>query len=635
MISAAVQRDIEDIGKSINTDAIITPRVGEPFESIPMVSRTALPRITDLEQEKANKVDVETALLEKVNTDEVYLKSQSYSIDEVDQGIQAAELNLQTQIAAVGVGNKAYKTYVDMDADKANIAAKSKVTITNDTTSSNNGDWQFDGSVFTKSIYDPLAQAKVDATTKANAAEVGANNYTKELVVDLNLKKSTDTAYIPIVGDAIDNRILGFDTTTETLVGAFPENSGAGISSTKSYKYFAQKPLAADINHILSYGQSLSVGATATEILSIIQPYFNMTFNTGPRQDGDATSIIPLVEQFNNPAADGGTNRGETHCSGMANYASLMMLKAGINPQSHVIFASTGGHGGATIGSLAKGGVRYTRMMTHVTKAKELNAGKSYHLPVIPWIQGENNADTGGLQTPYADYKAALIQLQVDMDTDIRAITGQVDPVRFITYQMSYAAATWPDVAKAQLDLAREHDKFMFATACYHLPFAGDHIHLTNIGYKWMGAYFGRAYKQYMIEGRKPDFLNPLSAYIKGNQIIVKFDVPVLPLKIDTSTLANTTNAGFRVMDGVNNVAISSVSALNDTVVITLASAPSLNLQVRYALDYLGTGLSFTGGASGNLRDSTTDSVEIAGQTKPLYHVCPHFEMTAYLDKGI
>ncbi len=525
-----------------------------------------------------------------------------------------------------------YNTLAEATADIANIAVNQNVNVVD---SGLHYKATAGATSLTKSPYDPVEQAKEDATTKANAAEVGANNYTKELVASLNLKKSTDTDYIPIVGDAIDNRILGFDTITEKLVGAFPENSGAGISSTKSYKYFAQKPLAADINHILSYGQSLSVGATATEILSIIQPYFNTTFNTGPRQDGGATSIIPLVEQFNNPAADGGTNRGETHCSGMANYASLMMLKVGINPQSHVIFASTGGHGGATIGSLAKGGVRYTRMMTHVTKAKELNAGKTYKVQCMPWIQGENDAVTGGVQTPYATYKAALEALQVNVSADIKAITGQAEDVRFITYQLSYAAATWPDVAKAQLDLARDHDKFMFATACYHLPFAGDHIHLTNIGYKWLGAYFGRAYKQYMIDGRKSDFINPLSAHIKGNQIIVKFDVPTLPLKIDASTLASTTNSGFKVMNGSSEIAITSVAASDDTVVITLASAPSSNLQVRYALDYLGTGLSFTGGASGNLRDSTADAVEIAGQTKPLYHVCPHFEMTAYLDKGI
>ncbi|WP_462183792.1 GDSL-type esterase/lipase family protein [Acinetobacter baumannii] len=72
----------------------------------------------------------------------------------------AAESVLDAKLNANGVGNRAYKTYADMDADKANIPAKSKVTVTNDPTSSNNGDWQYDGSTFTKSVYDPVQQAK-------------------------------------------------------------------------------------------------------------------------------------------------------------------------------------------------------------------------------------------------------------------------------------------------------------------------------------------------------------------------------------------------------------------------------------------------------------------------------------------
>lgn len=73
---------------------------------------------------------------------------------------QVAEQVLQDQVNAVGVGNKAYLTYALMDADKANIPAKSKVTVTNDDIDSNNGDWQWDGTTFTKSAFDPVEQAK-------------------------------------------------------------------------------------------------------------------------------------------------------------------------------------------------------------------------------------------------------------------------------------------------------------------------------------------------------------------------------------------------------------------------------------------------------------------------------------------
>lgn len=574
--------------------------------------------------------------------------------------------DLENQISSIGVGNEAYKTYSAMVANKLNIPPNSKVTVTNDPVDSNNGDWQWNGSVFTKSSYDPVSQSKdyVDVKVVEIADSVKLKKSNDPSIIPIladsegkalayydmesdkfvaggllesafnmipQLKKYEDDQYISVLCDAQGKVLIGWDKYADKLVGVdFPN------TQQKNYKYFPEKPKSLGVNHILSYGQSLSVGATATTILSTTQPYSNLTFNTGPRQDTSATSIVPLVEQANNPSSDGYTNRGETHCSGMANYASRsMMLEAGVAPQNHVIFASTAGHGGYTIDQLKKGSAWYSVLIDHVNKAKSLNAGKSYHVPVVPWIQGENNAVSGGLQTSYAEYKSKLSQLQIDVDSDVKAITAQTDPVRFITYQMSYAARTWSDIAKAQLDLARENDNFMLATPMYHFPYATDNIHLTNVGYKWMGAYFGRAYKQYMVEGRKPDFINPISAQIDGNRIVIKFDVPTLPLQIDTTSLARTTNNGFKVMNGSSEIAITNVSASEDTVILLLSSAPSGSVQVRYALDYLGVGLTITGGASGNLRDSTTDAIEIAGVEKPLYHVCPHFELTAFLDKGI
>ena len=450
-----------------------------------------------------------------------------------------------------------------------------------------------------------------------------------------NLKISNDSTKIAVLTDANNKILIGYDTLLDKAIIAGLDGTTSAVKA-KQYTYFAQKPVAAEVNHILSYGQSLSVGATATTILSTTQPYSNTTFNSGPRQDTSATSVVPLVEQFNNPSSDAYANRGETHCSGMANYASLAMMKEnGVNPSSHVIFASTAGHGGYTIDQLKKGSAWYSVLLDHVTKAKNLNVGKSHKVQCIPWIQGENNAVSGGLQTPYATYKSTLAQLQVDVDADVKSITGQATDVRFITYQMSYAAATWPDVARAQLDLARESDKFMLATPMYHFPYATDNVHLTNIGYKWMGAYFGRAYKQYMIEGRKPDFINPLFAVVSGSTVIVKFDVPTLPLVIDQTALALTVNGGFKVLDGASEIAITTVVAVDDTVRLQLASVPTSTVKVRYALDYLGAGLNITGGASGNLRDSTQDSIVINGTTYPLFHVTPHFELTATTDKGI
>lgn len=86
----------------------------------------------------------------------------------------AAEANLQSLINSNGVGNRAYLTYVSMTSDATNIPANSKTTVTNDTDPSKNGDYQYDGSVFTKSIYDPVSQARKYADqTKVDKSQIG------------------------------------------------------------------------------------------------------------------------------------------------------------------------------------------------------------------------------------------------------------------------------------------------------------------------------------------------------------------------------------------------------------------------------------------------------------------------------
>lgn len=93
-------------------------------------------------------------------------------------------------------GNIPYLTYAAMVADKANITTKMILEVTNDTDQTKNGKYTYDGvSVFTKSNYDVLAQAKVDATSKTlalrdeiytNASEI---NYTQTAFKNVGARK--------------------------------------------------------------------------------------------------------------------------------------------------------------------------------------------------------------------------------------------------------------------------------------------------------------------------------------------------------------------------------------------------------------------------------------------------------------
>ncbi|MEJ5038019.1 hypothetical protein WH285_13865 [Acinetobacter johnsonii] len=153
---------------------------------------------------------------------------------------EEVEQNLLVQINTVGVGNKAYKTYAEMNADKANIAAKSKVTVTNDPTASNNGDWQWDGATFTKSIFDPVSQAKT---------------YTDESIEDFSLETSK---YIDLKTEGGD---LYYAQTASYIFDGYITATGSFVASTAGYKTTGFIAIHSDQKLKYSLNASSSVAA--------------------------------------------------------------------------------------------------------------------------------------------------------------------------------------------------------------------------------------------------------------------------------------------------------------------------------------------------------------------------------------
>lgn len=431
---------------------------------------------------------------------------------------------------------------------------------------------------------------------------------------------------IPLMIDGNNRLILGYDAEKDSVVGAGLNQPT--ITPERKPLPSELRPIAKAVNHALGYGQSLSIGATATTIISSSQPYSNITFSTGPRAaNNDVSSQKPLVEDNTSPAPDGGTNRGETFCSGMANYAlTLAAIDNGIIPSTHVIFASTAGKGGTKLANLIKGTAWYNdHFLLHVTGQYALNNDSAVH--IIPIAQGETDLDQSP-PTTAAAWRAMAEQFQIDAESDIKAVNGQTSPVFVQFSQCSYKAALSPNICLSQLDLVQKNKKFRLATPQYHLPRAADGTHLTSVGYKWDGAYRGRDYKELMFDGIESLYINPVSATLRGNVLTLKFDrIRVLPLRLDNENLAATTDYGFRVNDSNGKVNIMSSRGADDTIVFELATIPVGNTVVRYALDYLGEGLNIVNGASGNLRDSDTSFITINNVNYPMFQVAPHFEL--------
>lgn len=409
---------------------------------------------------------------------------------------------------------------------------------------------------------------------------------------------------------------------------SFSDKSGSKNTSIENNK----KSIDTEINHFLFSGQSLSVGANGQPVLSTSQPYGNITFTGGPRSDLDElSSFKPLVED-NNLAPDGAANRGETVVSGAANFVTeLIEQENGLSHTSHSydLLGSTVGHGGYRIDQLNKGSAWYEYLISHVQAGFDLaqEENKSYSLQAIGWIQGENDQFEGSKGRDI--YKNDLIKYQMDVQSDVQSITGQSHRVPLLTYQLGCYVTNggnYQNVTLAQLDAAEESNNIYLTCPMYHLPYS-DGVHLNNVGYKWLGHYFGKVYKRVVYEGKEWVPLSPKSIFSQGKVITLEMNVPNPPIFIDELHLPKTKDFGFVVEDDDGVLVIQNVEVIGPTrLKIVVDRNLSSNPELRYGLDNKAAGLTHTNGGSGNLRDSDPLFWQLGSSEYPLFNWCVMFK---------
>ena len=402
-----------------------------------------------------------------------------------------------------------------------------------------------------------------------------------------------------------------------------------------------------EIHHVLSTGQSNSVGFAGTPVLSTEQRWSNVMFDTGVMTavgcDDDGcrgyakpTKLVPLVE------GDAYFAYGaETMSSGLAN---LVAKESGAS-----LLLSVHGRSGNTYVCLRKGGCdfllsqgytsAFDEALKQVTDGKALaNAtGKRYRVGAVTAVHGESDHYSNPYPLPasrpsdasLATYSDALLEWQRDYDASIRAISGQKEAVPLLVSQMS----NWNDrpsseIPRHQLDAhVRSQGKVVLVGPTYMLPFADDCIHFTNHGLRRLGEYFAKVYTRVVINGEKWEPLRPLEATLSSSTVRVRFAVPRPPLVFDTSNVVDPGNYGFEVVDAAGAIApISRVDLAGaDTVAITLASTPSPPLRVRYAMTAIPqTCPGPQRGPRGNLRDSDDAASNYGYQ---LENWAAHFEI--------
>lgn len=159
---------------------------------------------------------------------------------------------LEQQIASVAGGRKSYKTYALMTADKANITANSIVDITNDT-AENNGAYNYDGTTFTKSSYDPLTQSKsYTDTAKSSAISTAAAD------VDKKIEVTNDKSNVVDIRDGDSKSLLIIDKYGEIFpAGLNGESVQSAIHDLDSREMIDHDTSAMAINLKFSDGTTV------------------------------------------------------------------------------------------------------------------------------------------------------------------------------------------------------------------------------------------------------------------------------------------------------------------------------------------------------------------------------------------
>lgn len=458
----------------------------------------------------------------------------------------------------------------------------------------------------------------------------------------------TSDAVDVVAAAAFQERLLDYVDFVSPRIFGVPRlwrSSADGVS-----KWPVPRPGSGGIIwHFPSTGQSLSVGFDFNNEPPIRStprtPGLNLMFNTGVRAAGNnppeggngydstldgttLTSLVDLVEYLI-PSA-GVTETPWRGCGDQLQDLALASANATVRT-----LMSAHGVGGAAYSSIKQGTTAYAALLTGVTRGKALveamTDGK-HIVPAVPIVHGEADAAS-------TTYQADLEEWQGDLETDIKAITGQAGSIPILISQQSawYAAASVINSINSNLAMLSAHianpGKILLVCPKYFLvPSALDHTHLTPYSSAKLGAYYAKAIKKVIADGAAWNPLYPTGAVRTGASIVVTFAGNVGKLVLDTLTVTTPNGAakGFEYTDGSTPPAISSVALgpADNQVTVTLAGTPTgSGKKLRYAytppVGAEGAGPDY--GPRGCLRDS--DPAVFADDGSPLWNWCVHFEI--------
>jgi hypothetical protein len=453
---------------------------------------------------------------------------------------------------------------------------------------------------------------------------VSSGQGAEEAMLVLSRVKKVDNSIVRVLGDTNGVYLIEGSNNTVYWVPVYTNkvpasgeflftNKVFAVTDNTEYRAVPVSGLALPkLRHILIVGESLAIGFDGLPPLSVT-PYRN-NYRFGSSVSG--TFLVPLIE----PSF-------ETIASGAANQVSFL-------ESSEDILMSNIGTNGGIYDLQKKGTGLYELGLAQFGNAPQAVTYELYrYLPGAIFVVGGE----GDIVNP--NFGPNIRQWQADYEKDIQFLTGSTATIPMFHSQVS----SWTDpffqsleTASGPFDLLTESEdnptKTILVCPRYFLPYGGPGalfpgLHLSNEGYRWLGEYYGKAFKRLVVDGAPWTPLKPAGIVRSGTTITAVFDVLAPPLMLDTTMVTNPGNFGFEFSDGSPTPpAIVSVTITGpDTVEIVLSAEPTGAVErLRYAYRGIpGNPGGPTTGPRGNLRDSD-NTPSLYGYS--LYNWCVHFD---------
>lgn len=425
-----------------------------------------------------------------------------------------------------------------------------------------------------------------------------------------------DTTVVPILNA---NGYVRYNKFIDVYAGSFKYlvvSQNRGDDSVKAY-------VQADINRIMDcdvlicpvYGQSLAIGGEAYPVITkeIKYPWLQVgvDINTAPLPSGVETSGYGLSEGII-----------DFYCQKYRVDVSKLKTK---------IFAFNAGVGSSSIMALKKGTEPYTNLISTIQTAynNATTLGLTCKVSPIAWIQGEADLSNGWTQ----DWKGEVEQLQLDLDTDIKVITGQQETIKLMLYQTTYGARfDCPDVLNAQEELIQDNTRFIAITPLYIMDYyhsSNDQwIHIDGYSQKLLGFYCAKSIIN-NIFGNLTKGCSVQSIDVSGQDIIITLNTPSRALYVDDGFVKKVNNYGFSVLTTGNVEILDEVEISVGKIVLKCTSNITSGIRVRYGIANGSNVTGRTDGPRGNIRDNDGSCVaNVGGYEIPLYDWLYAFEKT-------